>query len=64
MASPYYTKQPVYLKEPSGRYQNILTNGIATDMDRQVNTIHQQLSTFHILLQSRLFRVETIKNML
>ena len=26
MASPYYTKQPVYLKEPSGRYQNILTN--------------------------------------
>ena len=27
MASPYYTKQPVYLKEPSGRYQNILTNG-------------------------------------
>ena len=31
MASPYYTKQPVYLKEPSGRYQNILTNGIATE---------------------------------
>jgi|TARA_R110000851_G_scaffold3473_2_gene14172 hypothetical protein len=26
MASPYYTKQPVYLEEPSGRYQNILTN--------------------------------------
>ena len=25
MASPYYTKQPVYLKEPSGRYQNILS---------------------------------------
>jgi len=24
MASPYYTRQPVYLKEPSGRYQNIL----------------------------------------
>lgn len=26
MATPYYTKQPVYLKEPSGRYNNILTN--------------------------------------
>ena len=26
MASPYYTKQPVYLEEPSGRYNNILTN--------------------------------------
>ena len=25
MASPYYTKQPVYLSEPSGRYSNILT---------------------------------------
>lgn len=24
MASPYYTKQPVYLEEPSGRYSNIL----------------------------------------
>jgi|TARA_R110002074_G_scaffold101359_3_gene218867 hypothetical protein len=24
MASPYYTKQPVYLEEPSGRYENIL----------------------------------------
>ena len=24
MASPYYTKQPVYLEEPSGRYNNIL----------------------------------------
>ena len=30
MASPYYTKQPVYLEEPSGRYQNILANGNAT----------------------------------
>lgn len=26
MATPYYTKQPVYLEEPSGRYGNILTN--------------------------------------
>ena len=26
MASPYYTKQPVYLEEPSGRYNNILSN--------------------------------------
>ena len=26
MASPYYTKQPVYIKEPSGRYYNRLTN--------------------------------------
>ena len=26
MASPYYTKQPVYLEDPSGRYENILTN--------------------------------------
>ena len=25
MASPYYTKQTVYLSEPSGRYSNILT---------------------------------------
>jgi len=24
MASPYYTKQPVYLEDPSGRYENIL----------------------------------------
>ena len=30
MASPYYTKQPVYLEEPSGRYNNILANGNAT----------------------------------
>mgnify|MGYP003971645311 CR=1 FL=1 len=28
MASPYYTKQPVYLEEPSGRYNNILTNAV------------------------------------
>ena len=26
MASPYYTKQPVYIEEPSGRFNNILTN--------------------------------------
>ena len=26
MATPYYTKQPVYLEEPSGRFNNILTN--------------------------------------
>jgi len=26
MASPYYTKQPVYLEDPSGRHANILTN--------------------------------------
>jgi hypothetical protein len=24
MASPYYTKQPTYIEEPSGRFQNIL----------------------------------------
>ena len=24
MATPYYTKQPVYLKDPSGRFSNIL----------------------------------------
>jgi hypothetical protein len=24
MATPYYTKQPVYIEEPSGRYNNIL----------------------------------------
>lgn len=30
MASPYYTKQPVYLEEPSGRYENNLTNGPKT----------------------------------
>jgi len=26
MATPYYTKQPVYLEDPSGRFSNILTN--------------------------------------
>ena len=26
MASPYYTKQPVYLEDPSGRFDNILSN--------------------------------------
>jgi len=26
MATPYYTKQPVYLEDPSGRFNNILTN--------------------------------------
>ena len=29
MASPYYTKQPVYLEEPSGRYNNILNSAYA-----------------------------------
>ena len=28
MASPYYTKQPVYLEEPSARFGNILTNAV------------------------------------
>jgi hypothetical protein len=31
MASPYYTKQPVYLEEPSGRYSNILTKQKSSD---------------------------------
>jgi len=35
MASPYYTKQPVYLKEPSGRYANILKKGLATFWDEE-----------------------------
>ena len=26
MASPYFTKQPVYLEDPSGRFDNILSN--------------------------------------
>ena len=26
MATPYYTKQPVYLEDPSGRFDNILPN--------------------------------------
>jgi hypothetical protein len=26
MATPYYTKQPVYLEDPSGRFDNILSN--------------------------------------
>ena len=26
MASPYFTKQPVYLEDPSGRFNNILSN--------------------------------------
>ena len=26
MATPYYTKQPVYIEDPSGRFSNILTN--------------------------------------
>ena len=26
MATPYYTKQPVYLEDPSGNFDNILSN--------------------------------------
>ena len=33
MASPYYTKQPVYLEDPSGRFDNILPNEIG-DLDK------------------------------
>lgn len=35
MATPYYTKQPVYIEDPSGRFDNILTNDVAY---RQSNT--------------------------
>lgn len=30
MASPYLTKQPVYLEDPSGRFDNILPNTVAS----------------------------------
>lgn len=46
MASPYYTKQPVYLKEPSGRYQNILTNGkMYEDMNNEKGLIIRNTPT-------------------
>ena len=35
MASPYYTKQPVYIKEPSGRYANILKKGLTSSWDEE-----------------------------
>ena len=34
MASPYYTKQPVYLEDPSGRFNNILSNKVHDPSDR------------------------------
>ena len=34
MATPYYTKQPVYLEDPSGRFFNILSNKVADPMHR------------------------------
>jgi len=46
MASPYYTKQPVYLEEPSGRYNNILTNGkIYEDMTNEKGLIIRNTPT-------------------
>lgn len=34
MASPYFTKQPVYLEDPSGRFDNILSNKVHDPSDR------------------------------
>ena len=46
MATPYYTKQPVYLEDPSGRFDNILPNRESSSTSSEMMKINSTSSEY------------------
>ena len=51
MATPYYTKQPVYIEDPSGRFSTYLDRMMYEGPRSQIRQKHSQGLTFLLLLQ-------------